>query len=101
MEAEILSGKEPARRVPGPARPCGATDTLMRSPGAGGEDEEDNREAHFDEALCVRRRMRMKTSDPRRMEDGGGEPVAERIRLLGQIIMEEEQSWKMRKARQR
>ena len=63
------------------------------APKAEGQEEEENPdgEALFDEALRVRRRLRMKTSDPRRMDDGGGEKVAERIRLLRNLIMEEEE----------
>ena len=62
------------------------------APGADVDEEEENREgdALFDEALRVRRRMRVKTSDPARMDDGGGDKVAERIRLLRHIIVEEE-----------
>ena len=43
------------------------------APRAEGPEEEENPdgEALFDEALRVRRRLRMKTSDPRRMDDGG------------------------------
>ncbi|CAJ1396873.1 unnamed protein product [Effrenium voratum] len=63
------------------------------APRAEGQEEEENPdgEALFDEALRVRRRLRMKTSDPRRMDDGGGEKVAERIRLLRNLIVEEEE----------
>ena len=63
------------------------------APGAAANEEEENREgdALFDEALRVRRRMRMKTSDPARMDNGGGDKVAERIRLLRHIIVEEEE----------
>ena len=63
------------------------------APGADGDEEEENREgdALFDEALRVRRIMRVKTSDPARMDDGGGDKVAERIRLLRHIIVEEEE----------
>ncbi|CAJ1343369.1 unnamed protein product, partial [Effrenium voratum] len=63
------------------------------APRAEGQEEEENPEgeALFDEALRVRRRLRMKTSDPRRMDDGGGDQIAERIRLLRHIIVEEEE----------
>ncbi|CAJ1346735.1 unnamed protein product, partial [Effrenium voratum] len=63
------------------------------APRAEGQEEEENPdgEALFDEALRVRRRLRMKTSDPRRMDDGGGDKIAERIRLLRHIIVEEEE----------
>ncbi|CAJ1333938.1 unnamed protein product, partial [Effrenium voratum] len=51
--------------------------------GSGGLEEED---------LRVRRRIRVKTSDPRMVDDGGGDRVALKLKYLRQVIMEEEET---------
>ena len=51
--------------------------------GSGGLEEED---------LRVRRRIRVKTSDPRMVDDGGGDRVALKLKYLRQVIMDEEET---------
>ena len=40
----------------------------------------------------MRRRIRVKTSDPRMVDDGGGDRVALRLKYLRQVIMDEEET---------